>query len=87
MARTTTTAKLAKKRQPSPLPDWQSPRKPQPTDAITPAKLSLLQEAQALVGLNATPELLAAIIIAQAADRLGGKLIEAAAVSSYHRGS
>ena len=47
---TTTTRKLNKKRPeltPQPQPDWQSPRVPQPEDAITSpvAKLNALQQA------------------------------------------
>jgi hypothetical protein len=74
--------------QPTPQPDWQSPRVAQPLDAITPddKKLNVLERAQAIAGLNAPPEVLAAIIIAQAADRLAEKMIEAAAVGRY-RGS
>jgi hypothetical protein len=73
--------------QPTPQPDWQSPRVPQPFDAITPdKKANVLERAQAVAGFNAAPEVLAAIIIAQAADRLAEKLIEAAAVGRY-RGS
>jgi hypothetical protein len=85
MAKTTTTAKLAKKNPlaPTPRPDWQSPRVPQPVDAIKAAKPNILMQAQALVGISAPPNILAAIIIAQAADRLGEKLIEAAAVGRY----
>jgi hypothetical protein len=70
--------------EPTPQPDWQSPRVPQPIDAITPdKKANVLERAQAIAGLNAPPEVLAAIIIAQAADRLAEKLIEAAAVGRY----
>jgi hypothetical protein len=70
--------------QPTPQPDWQSPRTAQPVDAITPAgKVNVLERAQAIAGLDAPPEVLAAIIIAQAADRLSEKLIEAAAVGRY----
>ena len=89
MARTTTTARLAKKIAPTPQPDWQSPRVAQPTDAITPetAKLNVLQQAQAVAGIGADPAVLAAVILAQAADRFATKLIEAAAISQYHRGA
>ncbi len=86
---TTTTAKLSRKRTipPTPQPEWQSPRVGQPIEAITPvAKLDVLQQAQVVAGLNPAPEVLAAIIIAQAADRLCKVLIEAAAVGRY-RGS
>ena len=70
--------------QATPQPDWQSPRVAQPVDAITPdKKANVLERAQAVAGLNAPPEVLAAIIIAQAADRLAEKLIEAAAVGRY----
>jgi hypothetical protein len=70
--------------QPTPQPDWQSPRVPQPVDAITSdKKLNVLERAQAVAGLDAPSEVLAAIIIAQAADRLAEKLIEAAAVGRY----
>lgn len=70
--------------QPTPQPDWQSPRVAQPVDAITPdKKLNVLERAQALAGPKAPPEVLAAIIIAQAADRLSEKMIEAAAVGRY----
>jgi hypothetical protein len=70
--------------QPTPQPDWQSPRVAQPVDAITPdKKLNVLERAQALAGPDAPPEVLAAIIIAQAADRLAEKMIEAAAVGRY----
>ena len=69
---------------PTPQPDWQSPRVAQPVDAITPdKKLNVLERAQALAGPDAPPEVLAAIIIAQAADRLSEKMIEAAAVGRY----
>ena len=88
---TTTTRKLAKKHDPippTPQPYWQSPRKPQPAYEITSseARLTVLEQAQAIGGLNSPPEVLAAIIIAQAADRLGKALVEAAAVGRY-RGS
>lgn len=70
--------------QATPQPDWQSPRVAQPVDAITPnKKANVLERAQAVAGLNAPPEVLAAIIIAQAADRLAEKMIEAAAVGRY----
>ena len=70
--------------QPTPQPDWQSPRVPQPVDAITSdKKANVLERAQAIAGIGAPPELIAAIIIAQAADRLGEKMIEAAAVGRY----
>ena len=69
---------------PTPQPDWQSPRVAQPIDAITPTKkANVLEQAQAIAGLDAPPELIAAIIIAQAADRLSEKMIEAAAVGRY----
>ena len=78
------TRKKQTRPQPTPQPDWQSPRQPQPLDAITPdKKLNVLERAQAIVGLGAPPELIAAVIIAQAADRLGEKMIEAAAVGRY----
>jgi hypothetical protein len=71
--------------QPTPQPDWQSPRVAQPVDAITPdKKANVLERAQTLAGIGAPPEVLAAIIIAQAADRLAEKMIEAAAVGRYH---
>jgi hypothetical protein len=91
--KTTTTERLARKKAappaPSPQPDWQSPRVAQPVEAITApeAKLNVLQQAQAVVGLNADPAVLAAVILAQTADRFATKLIEAAAISQYHRGS
>lgn len=70
--------------QPTPQPDWQSPRVAQPIDAITPnEKANVLEQAQAIAGIGAPPELIAAIIIAQAADRLAEKMIEAAAVGRY----
>jgi hypothetical protein len=71
--------------QPTPQPDWQSPRVAQPVDAITPdaKKANVLERAQAIAGIGAPPEVLAAIIIAQAADRLAEKMIEAAAVGRY----
>jgi hypothetical protein len=73
-----------RKKQPTPQPDWQSPRVAQPVDAITPdKKLNVLERAQAVAGLTAPPEVLAAVIIAQAADRLAEKMIEAAAVGRY----
>jgi len=92
MARTTTTAKLAKKSAapaPSPQPDWQSPRVAQPVDAITApeVKLTVLQQAQAIVGLNADPAVLSAVIMSLAVDKLCKALVEAAAISQYHRGS
>ena len=70
---------------PTPQPDWQSPRVAQPVNAITPdsKKLNVLERAQALAGPDAPPEVLAAIIIAQAADRLAENMIEAAAVGRY----
>ena len=64
-------------------PQWQSPRTPLP-EADTPApKANLLEKAQAVAGIGATPEVVAAIIIAQACDRLGDKLVESAAVGRY----
>jgi len=83
MVRTTTTAKLAKKRAVTPQPDWQSPHKPQPPEAINQVRPNIMMEAQTLAGFNAAPEVLAAIIIAQAADRLCKAMIEAAAVGRY----
>jgi hypothetical protein len=88
MATTTTTRKLAKKRNaipPTPQPDWRSPHEPLPEDAITPpeATRSLYDQALAVAGLNPAPEVLAAIIIAQAADRLCKAMVEAAAVGRY----
>ena len=85
---TTTTAKLAKKKRtlaPTPQPQWESPRVPQPEDAITsPAtKMTVLEQAQAVAGLKPDPGVLAAIIIAQAADRLCKAMVEAAAVGRY----
>jgi hypothetical protein len=85
---TTTTRKLNKKRPeltPQPQPDWQSPRVPQPEDAITSpvAKLNALQQAEAICGLNPNPNVVAAVIIAQAADRLCKAMVEAAAVGRY----
>ena len=65
-------------------PQWQSPRTPlpQPSDFTAP-KANLLEKAQAVAGIGATPEVVAAIIIAQACDRLGDKLVESAAVGRY----
>lgn len=85
---TTTISKLAKKKAvriaPTPQPEWASPHVPQPPDVITNVKKSdILMQARAVAGLNASPELLAAVIIAQAADRLADKLIEAAAIGRY----
>lgn len=89
---TTTTSKLRRAKttfDPTPLPEWQSPRVPQPADAITPpeAKLNVLERAKAIVGVSAAPEILAAVILAEAFDRLAAKLVEAAAVNRYHHGS
>jgi hypothetical protein len=85
--KSTTIDKLAKKKRtlsPTPQPEWQNPRVPQPLEAIANARtLTVLELAQNVAGLGAAPEVLAAVIIAQAADRLGAKMIEAAAVGRY----
>lgn len=77
-----TTRKKPPPRDPTPLPDWQSPRVPQPVDAITPpnAKLNIYERALAILPPTAPPEIIAAVIVAQAAEKLGDKMIEAAAV-------
>ena len=93
MAATTTTSRLAKKVKapqldPTPLPEWNSPRVPQPADAIVPqeTKLSPYQRALAIVGSGAPPEVAAAVVLAEAFDRLAAKLVEAAAVNRYRHG-
>ena len=64
---------------PTSMPEWNSPRTPQPREAIqSESKLNIAAQAQAIVGSDATPEILAAVIVAQALDRLGEKLFEAA---------
>ena len=65
-------------------PQWLSPRTPLPEAVTTVPKVSLLDKAQAVTGIGATPEMVAAVIVAQALDRLGDKIIEAAAVGRYH---
>ncbi len=65
-------------------PTWVSPRTPVPKADILPATKSLQNRAWAAADVNATPEIIAAIIVAQALDRLGDKIIEAAAVGRYH---
>jgi len=64
-------------------PEWRSPRTPlpQPVDRGPPP--SLLMKATAMAGVGADPVVVAALIVAQACDRLGEKLIEAAAVGRY----
>lgn len=65
-------------------PTWVSPRTPLPVIDFTPqAKQSLLEKAWAVAGPDAAPEIIAALIVAQACDRLGEKLVEAAAVGRY----
>lgn len=74
-------------------PHWQSPgarapeppKKKEPRDYITPAVAAL----GSCIPTSAVqqPQLIAAIIIAQALDRFGEKLIDAAAVSQYKRDS
>lgn len=82
-----TTRKKPKAMEPTPQPEWQSPRVPVSTDEITPSKkLTILELAQAVCGKDAPPEVLAAVIIAQAADRLADKMVEAAAVGRYRSG-
>lgn len=70
---------------PTPQPDWQSPRVPQPEEAITPPerKTNALDRAHAVTGLQAAPEIVAAVIISQAADRLCEALITAASIGRY----
>ena len=66
-------------------PEWRSPRTPLPQPTDQPArKQTLLEKAQVLAGLNPDQNVVAALIVAQALDRLGEKLVEAAAVGRYH---
>jgi hypothetical protein len=74
-------------------PQWQSPRKPIPAaDKPKPEPRDYIGPALAAVRTLAGPvragqeSIVAAIIIAQALDRFGEKLIDAAAVSQYKRG-
>ena len=63
-------------------PQWQSPRTPLP-EADTPApKANLLEKAQ-VIAEGYDQNVVAALIIAQALDRLGDKLVESAAVGRY----
>lgn len=56
------------------LAESEAARKPSP---------SIVVEAKALAGINGDPNIVAAIIIAHALDRLGEKIIQAAAVGRY----
>ena len=74
------------KDRPNAGPQWHSPRMPLPQPADLPPKRTILEKAYDLAGVGAAPELVAAIIVAQACDQLGDKMVEAAAVGKY-RGS
>lgn len=69
---------------PNTAPQWQSPRTPLPQPSDHVPRQTILDKAQAIAGIGATPEMVAAVIVAQALDRLGDKIIEAAAVGRYH---
>jgi len=75
---------------PTPQPRWRNPHEPVPPEEISgPAdKPSILDAALAVFGPDAETEtvsnqLLAAIILAQALDRLSEKIAEAAIVGRY----
>jgi hypothetical protein len=67
-------------------PQWQDPHKPLPKSKTEPPQ-SIVDQAVAVVGRRRAaeePTMLAAVIIAQALDRLGDRMIEAAAVGKHH---
>ena len=64
-------------------PQWVSPRTPLPMADLTMPKSTLLEKAEAITE-GYDQNVVAAIIVAQALDRLGDKLVEAAAVGKYH---
>jgi len=65
------------------MTEWKNPHEPLPKEAKKPTP-SIIERATAVVKSDVAehpPEILAAVIIAQALDRLGEKLIEAASIS------
>jgi hypothetical protein len=65
-------------------PEWMNPRKPIPTSALSHPLLERALDALGVDGqiaeIEATDRIIAAVIVAQALDRLGRNIIEGAAV-------
>lgn len=67
-------------------PQWQNPNQPRQASELKKVRDNYCEEAlAALNGEVQRDPIVAAVIVAQALDRLGEKIIEAAAVSSYKR--
>jgi hypothetical protein len=70
-------------------PEWRNPHEPLPKEMTKEAPPSILERAAKTVdaspNVHTTDVIVAAVVIAEALDRLGAKLIEAAAISSRPR--
>lgn len=66
-------------------PEWHNPRDPLPASFVAGTKLTIMDKAIALFPdpKLMDKDLLAAVLVAQALDRLGASIIDAAAVGRY----